>query len=339
MSSSSRFVVNSNSFFLSGTGDGVVAVVDTVTDLNSPSYASGDWKIIAAAIGTITTTTISSATIPAGTKLYRGLEIFGAIIEGSSLDKLCKDLFNSQLLVNRDGYQIKYYDKITTGGGFVTGSSYMVKLNNMLGWEKYGVKRPATAPITAVWNRYDVAKGEVVVDYVAAEERRREMDAELGKQRRELGQLQLRLVEKEEILGHYQRILEESKELLREKESAKQRLREVIEEKNRVVEEQSRVIKEKEMEIQRLKLNKGEGEKEAAGVGDDGELKKAGEGFGMKEKVVGDDGDEFKAPMDSFLSCCAKDLKVAIIATNRAFFVNVVLSLFLACLCFFRLFG
>ncbi|CAI0421630.1 unnamed protein product [Linum tenue] len=336
MLSSSRFVVNSNSFFLCGTSDGVVAVVDTVTDLNYPSYPSDGWKIIAGAIGTVTTTTmtIASATIPAGTKCYRGLEIFGAIIEGSSLDKLCNDLFVAQFLVNRDGYQIKYFDKNAAGGEFVIGSSHMVKLNNMLGWEKYGVKRPATAPITAVWDRYDVAKGEVVVDYVAAEERRREMDAELGKQRRELGQLQLRLVEKEEILGHYQRILEESKELLREKESAKERLREVIEEKNRVVEEQSRVIKEKEMEIQSLKLNK----EEAAGVGDDGELKKAGEGGGMKEKVAGDEDDEPKAAMDSFLSCCRKDLKVAIVATNRAFFVNVVLALLLACFCFFRLF-
>ncbi|CAI0421626.1 unnamed protein product [Linum tenue] len=201
--------------------------------------------------------------------VHRALEIFGTVIEGGDLDKLRDELFDSKLLVNRDGYQVKYWNKNGNGaGGFVIGGSEMAKLNNLFGWGKYGVK-PA---MTTVWNRY-VARGAVMVDYVAAEERRKVTAAESEKQRKKLRESVLRAAEKEEIVGHYKRILEENKEVMWEKESVKELLREVIEEKNRVVEEQSRVIKEKEVEIRSLKAEKKkkkkiESENGTAGIGD-----------------------------------------------------------------------
>ncbi|CAL1377199.1 unnamed protein product [Linum trigynum] len=247
-SSSSRFVVNSDALFICGTGDGAILVIDAGTDLNHASYSSLTWKIVAA----VTTNKLTGAPIPLGTMVHRALEIFGTVIEGGDLDKLQGELFDSKILVNRDGYQVKYWNKNgNAAGGFVIGGSDMAKLNNLFGWGKYGVK-PA---MTTVWNRY-VARGEVVVDYVAAEERRKETAAESEKQRKKLRESALRAAEKEEIVGHYKRILEENKEVMWEKESAKERLREVIEEKNRVVEEQSRVIKEKEVEIRSLKAEK-----------------------------------------------------------------------------------
>ncbi|CAI0421508.1 unnamed protein product [Linum tenue] len=262
-SSSSRFVVNSNALFICGTGDGAILVIDAGTDLNHASYSSLTWKIVAA----ITANKLTGATIPRGTMVHRALEIFGTVIESGDLDKLRGELFDSKILVNRDGYQVKYWNKNgNAAGGFVIGGSDMAKLNNLFGWGKYGVK-PA---MTTVWNRY-VARGAVMVDYVAAEERRKETAAESEKQRRKLRELVLRAAEKEEIVGHYKRILEENKEVMWEKESVKERLREVIEEKNRVVEEQSRVIKEKEVEIRSLKAEKKkkiESENGTAGIGD-----------------------------------------------------------------------
>ncbi|CAN1814609.1 hypothetical protein LINPERHAP1_LOCUS27177 [Linum perenne] len=255
----STFRVNTNSFFLCGTANGAVSVVDTGCDLNNPVYASDTWKIVATAFGTRTAMTITAA---AGSKVYRALEIFDTKIEGEKLDKLCQDLLNSQVLVNRDGYQVTYLGAAgggINGAGFVIGNNnYLVKLNNLFGWGGYGVKSPEGRIAATVWNRYDVSIGEAVVDYVAAKAKAREMESEMEKRASELRESERRAAEKEEMLGYYKRILEENKELVKEMENGKNRLKDVIE-------EQRIKLKEKEVEIEGL--------------------------MKLKEKVVNDDDD------------------------------------------------
>ncbi|CAN0866496.1 hypothetical protein LINGRAHAP2_LOCUS9295 [Linum grandiflorum] len=57
--------------------------------------------------------------------------------------------------------------------GIHIGNNYLMKMNNLFGWGKYGVKSPE-GRIGTVWNIYDVSAGEAVVDYVAAEARAKE---------------------------------------------------------------------------------------------------------------------------------------------------------------------
>ncbi|CAN0862856.1 hypothetical protein LINGRAHAP2_LOCUS8569 [Linum grandiflorum] len=181
----------------------------------------------------------------ARTEICRAVEIFGKVVEGASLDKLCQDLLNSQVLVNRDGYQVRYLGAdggVNGGEGFEIGNNYLMKLNNLFGWGKYGVKSPE-GRIGTVWNRYDVNAGEAVVDYAAAEVRAKETASELREWER-------RAAEKEEVLGHYKRIVEENKEVMKEMEK-------VLEEKKGVIEEQRRVIKEKGVEIEDLMKSNG----------------------------------------------------------------------------------
>ncbi|CAL1400009.1 unnamed protein product [Linum trigynum] len=223
----SPFQVNSNALFLCGTAEGAIAVVDTVTDLNSAACPSDQWSIVAAAA--TETSTITSTISP---NVHNALEIFGAVIEGDKLNNLREELFDSRILVNRDGYQVKYVDNHNTQNASTAG---LVKLNDVFGWARYGVKRPAETEASAVptvWNRYAVAGGEVVVDYMAEEARQKEMAARLEKQGRDL---------------------EDSKKLVREKEGEIERFRKALEEKNRATKEHIKIIREKEGEIDRLK--------------------------------------------------------------------------------------
>ncbi|CAN0862854.1 hypothetical protein LINGRAHAP2_LOCUS8569 [Linum grandiflorum] len=277
----SPFVVNSNSLFLCGTTNGAVTVVDAGTDLNTPTYSGDNWKIVAA---------VEAAA--ARTEICRAVEIFGKVVEGASLDKLCQDLLNSQVLVNRDGYQVRYLGAdggVNGGEGFEIGNNYLMKLNNLFGWGKYGVKSPE-GRIGTVWNRYDVNAGEAVVDYAAAEVRAKETASELREWER-------RAAEKEEVLGHYKRIVEENKEVMKEMEMGKNWIKKVLEEKKGVIEEQRRVIKEKGVEIEDL----------------------------MKSNGLVVNGDELKEAMVS----CMSDLKRAISVTNRVLFANLILVAFL----------
>ncbi|CAI0474083.1 unnamed protein product [Linum tenue] len=222
----SPFQVNSNALFLCGTAEGAIAVVDTVTDLNSAACPSDQWSIVAAAA-----TETSTITSPISPNVHNALEIFGAVIEGDKLNNLREELFDSRVLVNRDGYQVKYVDNHNTQSASAAG---LVKLNDVFGWARYGVKRPTeteAAAVPTVWNRYAVAGGEVVVDYMAKEARQKDMAARLEKQGRDL---------------------EDSKKLVKEKEGEIERFRKALEEKNRATKEHIKIIREKEGEIDRL---------------------------------------------------------------------------------------
>ncbi|CAN1129892.1 hypothetical protein LINPERPRIM_LOCUS12919 [Linum perenne] len=99
-------------------------------------------------------------TIPKQARLFKQLQVFDVVIGGSLLEKLCRQLVSSQILVNREGYQVKYRNGDDNVDLHMT-DSHMSTLNNMFGWGKYGVE----PTITTVWNRYDVSRGKVVINY------------------------------------------------------------------------------------------------------------------------------------------------------------------------------
>ncbi|CAN0862866.1 hypothetical protein LINGRAHAP2_LOCUS8573 [Linum grandiflorum] len=245
----SRFLIDANSLFLCGTAVGAVAVFDAGSDLNSKTVSTNDWKILAAAISTDKLPITRCETIPSGTNLCRAVEIFGKVIEGESLDKLCQELWKSKILVNRDGYMVRYLGVDGDGEGFVIGNNYLLKLNNLFGWGKYGVKSPEGRIGRTVWNRYEVCGGDAVIDYVMAE---------LETRTKQLRRSEMLAAENGEVLGHYRQILKYKKELMKEMENSENRLKEVLEEKNGVIEEQSRVIQGKETQIWMMTLEKNE---------------------------------------------------------------------------------
>ncbi|CAI0421503.1 unnamed protein product [Linum tenue] len=273
----SRFVLSSNHLFLYGTGDGTIGVLDMGSDLNNPVSPSNNWKTVAIIPCWTMVDNNSAKSIS-----YRELEVFGTAIGGSTLEKLRADLFDSQFLVNREGYQVMYHSR-DGSKAMVLGKCSFCQLNNIFGWRRYGVKLPA---ITMVWNRYDRSSGEAVVDLEELGERAKRLGMAVEEQSKELGDCKSRLKEKEEILEHYKRLLEESKEAMKEKESAMNRLKEVIE--------------DRDGEIRRLKLRL----KEAGGSGDNGigttggdeELKTIRDRLFAKEKQV----DDFKAAVRCF---------------------------------------
>ncbi|CAI0421504.1 unnamed protein product [Linum tenue] len=169
----SRFVLSSNHFFLYGTGDGTIVVLDMGSDLNNPASSCDNWKTVGI-IPCFTTFDNNSAKSIS----YKDLEVYGTAIGGSTLEKLRADLFDSQFLVNREGYQVMYYSSDGSKAMGV-GKCSFCRLNNIFGWRKYGVKPPA---ITMMWNRYDRSSGEAVVDLVELRERVKRLGVEVEEQ-------------------------------------------------------------------------------------------------------------------------------------------------------------
>ncbi|CAN0862848.1 hypothetical protein LINGRAHAP2_LOCUS8568 [Linum grandiflorum] len=209
--------MNTNSLYLCGLADHKIIVLDTGSDLNNPANATISWANVA----TITCNTDE-------------LQLFGTVIRGVALEKLRAVLFDSQLLVNREGYQVGYHNSDGSKSMSV-GRSFLSKLNNLFGWSSYGVN----PSIATIWNRYDNGSNKVVVDF-------ERLGKELEEQSEELKGCELKLADKEEILSHYKQIVEEGKEVMKEKSK-------VVAEKNRVIQEQRTMIEQKIAEIQVLK--------------------------------------------------------------------------------------
>ncbi|CAI0552272.1 unnamed protein product [Linum tenue] len=237
-----RFVVDSNSLFFYGTVDSTIVVLDTRSDLNRFPTTFHEWKTVAIVTCPLNNRSSSSSSAaaaaanPIGRKLYTELEIFGNVIEGANLRRLRAELFTSQLLVNREGYQVGYCNDDACKA-LALGSSLMLKINSMFEWWRYGVK----PEVATAWKRYDV--GEDDEDVVDVEK----LAMELEEQSKELKECRARMAEKEEIVDHYKRLLEESREVLRQKSK-------VVEEKERVIEEQRRLIEKKDGEIEELEV-------------------------------------------------------------------------------------
>ncbi|CAN0862850.1 hypothetical protein LINGRAHAP2_LOCUS8568 [Linum grandiflorum] len=230
--------MNTNSLYLCGLADHKIIVLDTGSDLNNPANATISWANVA----TITCNTDE-------------LQLFGTVIRGVALEKLRAVLFDSQLLVNREGYQVGYHNSDGSKSMSV-GRSFLSKLNNLFGWSSYGVN----PSIATIWNRYDNGSNKVVVDFEELDGRAKRLGKELEEQSEELKGCELKLADKEEILSHYKQIVEEGKEVMKEKskvvaekENLIVLLVELLDEKNRVIQEQRTMIEQKIAEIQVLK--------------------------------------------------------------------------------------
>ncbi|CAI0421501.1 unnamed protein product [Linum tenue] len=212
----SCFTVKSNNLFLYGTGQGTIVVLDAGNDLTNPTPCFRDWKPLATVTCPVNaadgSTTIPLACCTRAKQLYYGeLQLFGVVIEGRTLRKLHTDLYNSQLLVNREGYQVQYYNSGSSSKALVVGTSKLSKLNDMFGWWEYGVTPP---PIKTVWNRYDRINGEVVVDFEKLRRR-------LVERTQEKWRVESLLVQKEEVVKEKDVLIEGMK---REIEGLKARL-------------------------------------------------------------------------------------------------------------------
>ncbi|CAN0862860.1 hypothetical protein LINGRAHAP2_LOCUS8570, partial [Linum grandiflorum] len=129
---------------------GGLRVFDPDSDLNSKKYCTKDFKFVAWAIGLGNPVDARCNIIPATLGMvHKGVEIFGKLIEGETLDELSEELCQSRVLVNCDGYQVVYSEPEADNGSF----------------------RVSICMTSTVGRR--------MVDYVAAEEKEKEMASEL----------------------------------------------------------------------------------------------------------------------------------------------------------------
>ncbi|CAN0862874.1 hypothetical protein LINGRAHAP2_LOCUS8575 [Linum grandiflorum] len=242
------FVIDSDSMFICGSASGAVAVFSPGSNLNSQKFTTKDFKPLACAIGSGNPKVTGCTMIPATSgKVHFGVEIFGKLIEGETLDKLANELWRSRVLVNCDGYQVVYSDE-PADGVFQVSRCRLTMANNMFGWRRYGVKSPE-GRVGTVWNRFDMYSGETVVDYVAAEEKAKVMASELKEMETkymaaeekakemasELEKRKTELREKEENLKHYKLILKGKTELIKEMETMMNEVKGVVEKQSELL--------------------------------------------------------------------------------------------------------
>ncbi|CAN0890326.1 hypothetical protein LINGRAHAP2_LOCUS16370 [Linum grandiflorum] len=190
----SRFVLDSNSLFIVGTSADILQVVETGSNLSAPGASASGWSVVAAAkLGS------SYGTIPGHAKLFEQLQVFGVVIGGPLLAKLCLELSSSQVMVNREGYQVLHRNH-DGSLDFQLRNCKMFRLNNMFGWREYGVE----PKITTVWNRHDQNR-EAVIDY-------REMKTRLGEKDEEIERLRAHLAVEEMVTKCLKKFLKDKDE-------------------------------------------------------------------------------------------------------------------------------
>ncbi|CAN0877129.1 hypothetical protein LINGRAHAP2_LOCUS11705 [Linum grandiflorum] len=154
----SRIVLDSNKLWLFPWSDGTMTVRDPGSELNTHDVPRNlyDWPHI----GRVGTSVDST---------HRELEVFGVVFSGKRLEDLVKEMINHQVLVNREGFMVMYFN-IGAGNIYIARdhSSLIRRLNDLFDWSKYGVNVPT--PVVTVWDRFQLNTGKLMVDNKGASE-------------------------------------------------------------------------------------------------------------------------------------------------------------------------
>ncbi|CAN1151460.1 hypothetical protein LINPERPRIM_LOCUS28396 [Linum perenne] len=251
----SRIVLDSNKLWLFPWSDGTMSVRDPGSELNTHDIPRNlyDWPHV----GRVGTNSAST---------HRELEVFGVVFSGKRLEELVKEMINHQVLVNREGFMVMYFN-IGAKNMYIArdNSSLVRRLNDLFDWSKYGVNVPT--PVGTVWDRFQLNTGKLMVDNKGAGEKEKEN--------------QKKLEEKEKEIEKLREELEEEKKKNAEQQKAK----------DEEIEKQRKQMEEKDKEIAELKKDNEAKDKEnedlkAKQAADAEELKKLREDVAAKDKQI-----------------------------------------------------
>ncbi|CAN0877127.1 hypothetical protein LINGRAHAP2_LOCUS11703 [Linum grandiflorum] len=247
----SRIVLDSNKLWLFPWSDGTMSVRDPGNELNTHDIPRNlyDWPHV----GRVGTNAAST---------HRELEVFGVVFSGKKLQDLVKEMINHQVLVNREGFMVMYFN-IGAGNMYIArdNSSLVRRLNDLFDWSKYGVNVPT--PVETVWDRFQLNTGKLMVDNKGA----------LASQKK---------------LEEQQK---ENEKLKQELEEAKRKSEEEKKAQDEQIEKQRKELEEKEKELAKAKKaneakDKENAELKAKQAADAEEIKKLKEDVAAKDKQI-----------------------------------------------------
>ncbi|CAN1151459.1 hypothetical protein LINPERPRIM_LOCUS28396 [Linum perenne] len=170
----SRIVLDSNKLWLFPWSDGTMSVRDPGSELNTHDIPRNlyDWPHV----GRVGTNSAST---------HRELEVFGVVFSGKRLEELVKEMINHQVLVNREGFMVMYFN-IGAKNMYIArdNSSLVRRLNDLFDWSKYGVNVPT--PVGTVWDRFQLNTGKLMVDNKGAGEKEKENQKKLEEKEKEI---------------------------------------------------------------------------------------------------------------------------------------------------------
>ncbi|CAN1256577.1 Cortactin-binding protein 2 [Linum perenne] len=172
------------------------------------------------------------------------LEVFGVVISGTNLLTLSKEMMNHQILVNRQGFMIMYFN---VGAPHMKPSVSLIRrLNDLFDWSKYGVQ--VHTPVDMAWDRFQLNTGRLMVGSKESEkqsmlehanelvEAKKKWEEE---KRMEIEKLKEQLKEKDDQIHDQKLELVEAKKQDREEE-----LKEQLKEKDNQIQEQKMELAE-----------------------------------------------------------------------------------------------
>ncbi|CAN1256582.1 Cortactin-binding protein 2 [Linum perenne] len=205
------------------------------------------------------------------------LEVFGVVISGTNLLTLSKEMMNHQILVNRQGFMIMYFNvgapHMYLFRDFRKPSVSLIRrLNDLFDWSKYGVQ--VHTPVDMAWDRFQLNTGRLMVGSKESEKQSM-LEEKDGENKR----LKEQLKEKDDqLLKHANELVEAKKKWEEEKRMEIEKLKEQLKEKDDQIhdqklelveakkqdreEELKEQLKEKDNQIQEQKMELAEVKKQ-----------------------------------------------------------------------------
>ncbi|CAN1256578.1 hypothetical protein LINPERPRIM_LOCUS9371 [Linum perenne] len=202
------------------------------------------------------------------------LEVFGVVISGTNLLTLSKEMMNHQILVNRQGFMIMYFN---VGAPHMKPSVSLIRrLNDLFDWSKYGVQ--VHTPVDMAWDRFQLNTGRLMVGSKESEKqsmleekdgenkrlkaKKQDREEELKEQLKEKdNQIQEQKMELAEVKKQCEETHKENEKLEERSKENDKRMTKRLKEKDDQIQNLNETIEEMQTELDKLKKQLEENEK------------------------------------------------------------------------------
>ncbi|CAN1256579.1 hypothetical protein LINPERPRIM_LOCUS9371 [Linum perenne] len=185
------------------------------------------------------------------------LEVFGVVISGTNLLTLSKEMMNHQILVNRQGFMIMYFN---VGAPHMKPSVSLIRrLNDLFDWSKYGVQ--VHTPVDMAWDRFQLNTGRLMVGS-KEKAKKQDREEELKEQLKEKdNQIQEQKMELAEVKKQCEETHKENEKLEERSKENDKRMTKRLKEKDDQIQNLNETIEEMQTELDKLKKQLEENEK------------------------------------------------------------------------------